>query len=93
MAKRNYRDFICFLITTSVLCCCSLGFSVYHIIDVSLQKNGSGIQAFDKALQHTGPSIALAIYSFIVFCYLGYLVCIRYVWFSFIFIIYWTNYL
>ena len=66
VAKRNYRQFIGFLSSTSGLCCSTLGFSVYHIADVSLKRSDSGINAFTEALQYTGPSIALLIYSFIV---------------------------
>ena len=66
VAKRNYREFIGFLLSTSLLCCNTLGFTIYQIIDVCNQISGSGDQVFDKALERTGPSIALAIYSFIV---------------------------
>lgn len=66
VAKRNYRDFIGFLYTTSLLCCSTLGFTAYHIADACLMSSKSGIKAFTSSLSNTGPSIALIIYSFIV---------------------------
>ena len=66
VAKRNYREFIGFLTCTSLLCCSTLGFTAYHIADVSLRSSYSGIKAFTYALQFTGPSIAILIFSFIV---------------------------
>jgi palmitoyltransferase ZDHHC9/14/18 len=58
--------FIGFLTFTSLLCCNTLAFSLYHVADVSLNQTDDGIKAFSEALQSTGPSIALLLYSFIV---------------------------
>lgn len=66
VAKRNYRDFIGFLYSTSLLCCSTLGFTGYHIADACLNSSKSGMKAFNDTLSDTGPSIALLIYSFIV---------------------------
>ncbi|OMJ94332.1 hypothetical protein SteCoe_2533 [Stentor coeruleus] len=65
VAKRNYRDFIGFLTMTSLVCCCTLGWTAYHIADVSVKNSETGIKAFADALPYTGASIALLIYSFI----------------------------
>ncbi|CAG9311541.1 LOC105158161 [Blepharisma stoltei] len=66
VAKRNYREFIAFLISTSMLDISTMGFCIYHIADVWTGE-GSGTSAFASAMQQTGPSVALLLYGFLAF--------------------------
>jgi palmitoyltransferase ZDHHC9/14/18 len=66
VAKRNYREFIGFLSSTSLLAFSTLGFSAYHVADASKKNGVAGIDAFNQGVQGFGVSIALIAYSFIV---------------------------
>jgi len=81
IGKRNYREFMAFLCSTSLLIILSVTFSVVHIVDVEKDitednPDLSGWEVFVEALAESGGSMALLLYCFLaiwfVFGLLGF---------------------